>query len=187
MNQTTWSIQNILHHMIPLLLILSLIELYSGSVLKSLQGTLLSDPALLILVPTIISLGGNLGSILAARLSTALHLGLIPPTASAVTEQRTLKDSGTIIALSITCSILIAAGTYSIGSVTGSTLTLRTLTSITTIAGTALAVTVVGIAVTTTILAYRWGWNPDDVALPIVTNLSDIAGIIILAATILLH
>ena len=56
--------------MLPVLLPLTVIEIGSGLVLGSFEATLLRYPSLLVLVPVTIGTAGNLGSILAARLST---------------------------------------------------------------------------------------------------------------------
>src|SRR6056297_3474515 len=63
--------------MLPVLLALTLVELGSGLVLGGFEATLLRYPSLLVLVPVTIGTAGNLGSVLASRLSTAFHLGTL--------------------------------------------------------------------------------------------------------------
>ena len=75
--QTDWTVRAITRAMLPVLLVLTLVELGSGLVLGSFQAQLLRSPSLLVLVPVTIGTAGNLGSILAARLSTAFHLGTL--------------------------------------------------------------------------------------------------------------
>src|SRR6056297_3085013 len=75
--QTEWTIRAISRAMLPVLLALTLVEIGSGLVLGSFEDALLRAPSLLVLVPVTIGTAGNLGSILAARLSTAFHLGTL--------------------------------------------------------------------------------------------------------------
>ena len=72
-----WTVREILADMLPVLVVLTLVELGSGLVLDTLQETLLQYPSLLVLVPVTIGMAGNLGAIMASRLSTATHLGLL--------------------------------------------------------------------------------------------------------------
>jgi Permease, similar to cation transporters len=74
---TAWTIRDITKAILPVLCILTIVEVGSGFVLERFEAQLLKYPALLALVPVTIGTAGNLGSILAARLSTALHLGTL--------------------------------------------------------------------------------------------------------------
>src|SRR6056297_531565 len=75
--QTEWSVRAITRATLPVLLGLTMVEIGSGLVLGSFENTLLTYPSLLTLVPVTIGTAGNLGSVLAARLSTAFHLGTL--------------------------------------------------------------------------------------------------------------
>jgi len=66
----TWRTRTIVATMFPLLVVLSVLEMGSGFVLESLEATYLDNPTLLVLVPVMIGMGGNLGAIFSARLST---------------------------------------------------------------------------------------------------------------------
>ncbi|MFC6727026.1 magnesium transporter, partial [Halobium palmae] len=74
---TEWTVRAITRAMLPVLLVLTLVEIFSGLVLGAFEDSLLRYPSLLVLVPVTIGTAGNLGSILASRLSTAFHLGTL--------------------------------------------------------------------------------------------------------------
>nr|WP_325064114.1 magnesium transporter [Halobacterium bonnevillei] len=72
-----WTIEAIVAATFPLLVVLTVLELWGGLVLDGSKAVLTRYPSLLTLVPGIIAVAGNLGSVLASRLSTAFHLGTL--------------------------------------------------------------------------------------------------------------
>jgi mgtE-like transporter len=72
-------IWKIIKQSMPLLLVVAVVEAATGSVLGSLVDALILIPGLLILVPPIMDLRGNIGTALGSRLSSALHLSMIKP------------------------------------------------------------------------------------------------------------
>lgn len=179
-----WTVGRIVRTMLPLLVLLSILEIGSGLVLDRLQRSFLSNPALLVLVPAMIGMGGNLGSVLAARLSTGLHLGTIDPDDWRPDE--TVVSSGlAILGIGLTEGMVLAAMTWGAGRFIGGTLAPTALVQITVVSAMLLSLLVIVVSYTTTMLSYRMGYDPDDTAIPIVTNVSDICGVLILSGVIL--
>ncbi|WP_254546120.1 magnesium transporter [Halomarina pelagica] len=174
---TEWSVRAITRAMLPILLALTLVEIGSGLVLGSFEATLLRYPSLLVLVPVTIGTAGNLGSVLAARLSTAFHLG----TLSFGPDDTLLGNAGATVALALTVFPVVGIGAWALSSVTGgSELRLLTVVLVATLSGAALAVLAVAVTVTATYAAYRFELDPDDVVIPVVTNVCDVLGVIVL-------
>lgn len=177
-----WSTLGIVRTMLPLLLVLTLVELGSGLVLDSFEATLLRYPALLVLVPVTIGMAGNLGSVLAARLSTVVHLGL---TDFEPDDEYLLGNAVATLALAVTLFPLVGAGGWALQSVLGTTtLALSAVVSIALVSGIALAVLAVVVTATTTYAAYRFGLDPDDVVIPVVTNVCDVLGVVVLVLVV---
>lgn len=173
-----WSVSAITRAMLPLLLVLTVIELGSGLVLDALQETLLAYPTLLILVPVTIGMAGNLGSILAARLSTAFHLGLL---SFDPTDDHLAGNGLATVALAVTLFPLVGAGAWLLAWVVADpALALATVVLVALASGVALAVLAVLVTVVTTYGAYRFELDPDDVVIPIVTNVCDVLGVVVL-------
>ena len=63
----------------PLIIVLSLIQLVAGIPLGDLTKNMSMLPGILILLPPLLAMRGNIGSSLGARLSSGLHLGYIRP------------------------------------------------------------------------------------------------------------
>jgi mgtE-like transporter len=180
---TDWTIRAITRAMLPVLLLLTLVELGSGLVLGSFEDTLLRYPSLLVLVPVTIGTAGNLGSVLAARLSTAFHLG----TLSFAPDDETLAGNAlATVALAATVFPVVGLGAWSLSALTGSTdLSPWTVLAVSLSSGLSLAVLAVVVTVVATYAAYRLELDPDDVVIPVVTNTCDVLGVVLLYLAVL--
>ena len=77
-------LRRIVGESIPFLLVAGLVSTLAGITIQSRLGALSAEPALLIVIPPLLSLSGSLAGILSARLATKLHLGVIDPSRVAV-------------------------------------------------------------------------------------------------------
>jgi len=175
---TEWTVRAITRAMLPVLLVLTLVEIGSGLVLGSFEAELLASPALLVLVPVTIGTAGNLGSVLAARLSTAFHLGTL---SFAARDDVLAGNALATLALSITVFPVVGVGAWGLATLTGGAgLPLETVFTIALVSGVALAVLAVAVTFVATYAAYRFELDPDDVVVPVVTNVCDVLGVVVL-------
>ena len=173
-----WTVREITRAMLPVLLVLTLVEIGSGLVLGSFESTLLAYPTLLVLVPVTIGTAGNLGSILAARLSTAFHLGLL---SFSPVDDRLAGNAVATTALAVSVFPFVGAGAWALTTAAGAAqLELGTVVLVASASGVTLAVFAVVVAVVATYVAYRLGLDPDDVVIPVVTNTCDVLGVVVL-------
>ena len=179
---TEWTVRDITRAMLPVLLALTLVELGSGLVLGSFESQLLRYPTLLALVPVTIGTAGNLGSILAARLSTAFHLGTLSFDPA---DEELVGNAVATVALSITVFPVVGAGAWSLTSLLGGTkLSVWTVLAVSLASGVVLAVLAVLVTLAATYAAYRFELDPDDVVIPLVTNSCDVLGVVVLFASV---
>ncbi|RJS96862.1 MULTISPECIES: magnesium transporter [Halococcus] len=179
---TEWTVRAITRATVPVLVVLALVELGSGLVLDSFQATLLRYPSLLVLVPVTIGTAGNLGSVLAARLSTAFHLGRL---SFSPTDETLAGNALATVGLSLTMFPAVGAGAWLLSELlSGTALSLVTVLVVATTSGAVLAVLAVFVTVVATYLAYRFSLDPDDVVIPVVTNVSDVLGVLVLFAVV---
>jgi len=177
-----WTVRGIMRATLPVLAVLTAIELGSGLVLESFEATLFRYPSLFVLVPVTIGMGGNLGSILAARLSTAFHLGLL---SFDPTDDRLGGNAAATLALAVTIFPLVGACAWGLQTLLGGTaLGLATVVAVALLSGLTLAVLAVVVALAATYAAYRLELDPDDVVIPIVTNVCDVLGVLVLFAVV---
>ncbi len=176
--QTDWTVRAITRAMLPVLLALTLVEIGSGLVLGSFEKELLRSPSLLVLVPVTIGTAGNLGSILAARLSTAFHLGTL---SFDPTDETLAGNAVATVALSATVFPLIGLGAWVLAELTtGARLSPATVVVVAVLSGLVLSVLAVTVTVIATYAAYRFELDPDDVVIPAVTNVCDVLGVVVL-------
>jgi len=177
----SWEARSILANSLPLLLALSVVVLYAGLVLEDARDLLAAYGSLAVMVPVMIATGGNLGAILASRLSTRLHLG----TTAFDPRDRTLwANVAAILALAATLFTALAVGTWLVERLvgTGSGPTLPELLTIALASGMSVAVVAVAFGLAATYGSYRLGIDPDDTTVPVVTNLVDVFGMVIFLA-----
>jgi len=169
---------------VPVLVALSALEVGAGLALQDAEATLLDFPSLLVLVPVTIGTAGNLGSILAARLSTAFHLGLLSFDPA---DEQLSGNALATVGLAITLFPAVGAGAWVLTAVTvGAQLALGTVVFVAFISGVLLAGVAVTVALTATYVAYRLGLDPDDVVIPVVTNTCDVLGVVVLFVVVIL-
>ncbi|EMA70580.1 magnesium transporter [Halorubrum distributum] len=176
-----WSVRRIVRTMIPLLAALSVLQLVSGTVLETYEAVLLRYPALLVLVPVQIGTAGNLASITCSRLTTQLYLGTYELSPS---NPALRANAGAVFALAATVFGAVGVAVWAIGLALGGSLALGRVLLISLVSGLCLAVLVVVASVAAVEASYRIGLNPDDTTIPVVTNLCDIAGVLILFAVV---
>ena len=176
-----WTVSRMVATMVPLLVALSVLQMISGSVLEQFEDALLTYPALLILVPVQIGTAGNLGSIMCSRLSTELHLGTFE---LSVTNPGVRANSGAVAGLGLTVYTLVGIGAWAIAQLLGGSLGLLQVMTIALVSGMLLVVFVIVVSLTAVSASYRFGLNPDDTAIPVVTNVCDITGVLILFAVV---
>lgn len=172
-----WSIRRMVVTMVPLLAGLSILQMLSGSVLESFEDILLETPSLLILVPVQIGTAGNLGSIMCSRLSTQLHLGTFE---FSPRNDNVQSNSLAIFGLGFTVFTLVGVAAWAIGGALGGTLSLMEVMTISLVSGMLLCAFVVVLSLVSVYGSYRLGYNPDDTTIPVVTNVADITGVLIL-------
>ncbi|AEH36379.1 magnesium transporter [Halopiger xanaduensis] len=176
-----WAVRNIVTTLVPLLIAMSVLQMVSGTVLESFEEELLENPSLLVLVPVMIGTAGNLGSIMCARLSTQLHLGTLEFSPA---NPGIRANVGAVLGLAATVFVLLGIASWAIGALLGGTLGLGTLLVITMVSGMLLAVWVVIVSTVSVYVSYQLGYDPDDTTIPVVTNVCDITGVLILFAVV---
>lgn len=160
----------------PLLIVLSIIVLIAGITLEDARGMFDEYGILAVMVPTMVGMGGNLGVIMSARLSTRLHLGT---TDLDPRDPVLLANVAAILALAVTVFAVLATGAYLFGVLVGNPIAFTDLLVISLVSGLAVAVIAIVLSFAATYTSYRLGVDPDDVTIPIVTNVVDVFGMVI--------
>lgn len=175
----SWRASRIVGTMFPLLVVLSTIVLVAGITLEGAAELLSTYFVLAVIVPPMIDMGGNLGAILSSRLTTRFHLGT---TVLDPADRMLWANVGAILSLGATIFSALAVCAYVLGRLIGDPLPLATLLVISLGSGLAISVIAVVFSFLATYASYRFGIDPDDTTIPIVTNVVDVAGMVIFIA-----
>jgi mgtE-like transporter len=152
------------------------LETIGGQLLNTQSEKLVLLPILLVCVPIINGIGGNLGCVLGARISSGLHVGYILPNF----KGKELKQNVGVyfllgIITYIIISIFIWIGIPLLGIKTE--LSYMKFSSILLFAGGMLICLVILLVISTAILSFKKGLDPDNTVIPLVTSVTDLAGI----------
>jgi mgtE-like transporter len=170
------AVRRIVLEMTGVILLTPLLDILAGGLLQAREPALAFVPALYLLIPPFVSQAGALGGILSSRLTSKLQLGVI--TARGRPEAPALIDASLILAFGLVVFTLIGVVTVALSNLTG----LGHPGATTVIAGTLLAgvmalpITIV-VAYYLAILTTRFGLDPDNQGVPIITSLMDLVGV----------
>lgn len=176
--------RRIIRESFPVLCVAIVLATLAGAVVEPrAEEVFLVFPAFLLVIPGFLANTGALGSILAARLGSKLHLGAVTP--SARPEAAALLDGSIVLALGVTVYVITAVATLTLSEALGIVHPGATRFVGVILLGGMLATLVAAVigyyAATTT---YRFGLDPDNHTIPLVTSGMDLLGIICLVAAL---
>jgi mgtE-like transporter len=160
---------------IPVLLAVLLVVLVPAIMLERMVEELVANPTILVLIPPFVAVAGNLGAILASRLSSAAHLGLI--TLRGRPDRFVYQNLGVILILAVLNFGALGLLTHGTAVVIGiPTPGLGTLMTITLVAGMVVTVATSFAAYKVTAYTFIKGDDPDNVVIPVITSTMDALG-----------
>jgi mgtE-like transporter len=174
-----YSAPKIIKESIPLLTICIGVEVLIGQVLNTNLG-IMNIPIILALIPVINGVGGNIGSILGARLASGLHTGIID------IDYRDAELRKNVVAtslLGLLTFFILGLIIYLILPIVEPKVTVigfARLMMIVVGAGCLLVLSLIGLSVISAIYSYKKGIDPDNSVTPIVTTSGDALGVLCL-------
>ncbi|AKB81787.1 Mg/Co/Ni transporter MgtE [Methanosarcina barkeri 3] len=169
-----YTINGIIQRGLPVLIITCVMGILVGQLLNSREKNLISMPAILILIPSLIKIGGDTGSMLGARLSSAFHMGLGDNLRSnPVVHNSVIAASIVGFVSSISVSILV----FLASSFLGYGMPFLTILEISLIAVIIELAVVYSATVAIAFVSHRFGMDPDDTVIPFIASLGDLVGV----------
>jgi Permease, similar to cation transporters len=169
-----YTVNGIIQRGLPVLLIACIMGIFVGQILNSREKNLISMPAILILIPSLIKIGGDTGSMLGARLSSAFHMGLGDNLRSnPVVHNSVIAASIVGFVSSISVSILV----FLASSFLGFGMPFLTILEISLIAVVIELSVVYCATVAIAFISHRFGIDPDDTVIPFIASLGDLVGV----------
>jgi mgtE-like transporter len=169
-------VRRIVAEMVAVILLTPLLDIAAGAVLQAKEPVLTALPGLLILIPPFVSQAGALGGILSSRLSSKLQLGLI--TTRGLPESPALLDAGLVVVFGLAIFTFIGAVALALANLTGLAHPgAGTMIGGTLLAGVLVLPVVIGVGYYLAIVTSRFGLDPDNQSVPIITSLMDLVGV----------
>ncbi len=170
--------KNIFKESAGLLALMGLIGVAGGFVLGSIEETLLIYPILLFLVPILNGVGGNLGAVLGARVSSSLHTGRI---SSTFKDEELQENIWVMMGMGFFVFFILGIGVVSAGYLFDLGVTSLQIFVVIIGAGFITIFSITFITVAVSLWAYHKGLDPDNIVIPVETTLCDFIGIVSLA------
>lgn len=168
-------LRNIVRESIPILIVAGVLDLVAGITIEKRLDDFVEFPVLLILLPGFLGTAGALGGVLSSRLSSKLHLGLLR--LGPIPRGEASGDIAMVFALSV--PVFVAAGLIAElgGALTNAASPgLVDIVLVALLGGMLATACVVVVAYYSTIVAVRFGLDPDTFGIPMVTSSLDIVG-----------
>ncbi len=178
------SIKNLIKQSLPLLILLGIAEMFTGGILSNMATMFKNTPGLIVIVPAIIGLRGNINGALGSRLGSAAHLGLID--VKKVFNKETKENVKASVVTSVGTALLLGFLGWLTSAALGYNTNALILITVTLIAGTLagliLAVATVGIV----IVAFKRGLDPDNITGPFLATFGDVVTVFCLLGAVIL-
>jgi mgtE-like transporter len=171
------AVRRIVLEMVAVILLTPLFDILAGALLRESQPQLLTVPVLLAVIPPFVSQAGALGGIFASRITSKLQLGVITP--RGLPEVPAVVDASIVLGFAVFVFTLIGAIAYALGSLTGlgGMPSAAAVIGFTLVAGLLVAPITIVAGYYLAVSTYRFGLDPDNHSVPIITSVLDLAGV----------
>ena len=176
-------IKKILKESFPVLFLCTVGGVLAGVILQDMEMDLKETPGILILLPAILGMRGNISGALGSRLASALHLGLISPE---LRWNKPLSDNfWASIILNVVMSFLLGIVAFLTCVATGyEGASVIQLTAISLIAGTLAGLILTFLSIFLALVTFSRGLDPDNVLMPSLSTVGDIITILCLLVAV---
>ncbi len=170
------AVRRIVTEMTTVILLTPILDIAAGALMQARQPGLTAFPGILILIPPFVSQAGALGGILSSRLSSKLQVGVITP--RGLPEAPALVDASLVVVFGVVIFAFIGAAAVGLSDLTGlahpgpGIMIGGTLVS----GLVAIPITIV-VGYYLAILTARFGLDPDNHSVPIITSVMDLTGV----------
>ncbi|HYX79131.1 MAG TPA: magnesium transporter [Actinomycetota bacterium] len=171
------AIRRIVFEMTATILLTPILDVLAGGLQQGRHTELFAVPVVLTLIPPFVSQAGAIGGIFASRITSKLQVGVI--TARGWPEVPALVDASLVGSLAIVVFTLIGAVAYGLAAATGlhGLPAFGTLLAGTLIAGLLATPLTIVVGYYLAVVTYRFGLDPDNQSVPIITSVMDLVGV----------
>jgi mgtE-like transporter len=171
-------VRRALLEMVAVILLTPILDILAGTVVEPNLGRFHEFRGLLVIIPPLVSNIGALGGILASRLSSKLHLGVVR--AEAVPGRLALLDASLVGAFGFVAFALVGVFGWIYSLFVGVSPGVVIMVGGTLLAGMAGTAIAVVISYYVAVGTFRFGLDPDNHAIPFITSTMDLVGVLCL-------
>jgi mgtE-like transporter len=169
--------RRILLEMAAIVALTPLLDVLAGTVVETRLDRFVTFPGLLVLVPPFVAVAGALGGILSSRLSSKLQLGVI--SARGRPEGPAFLDAAIVLLFGVTAFALMGGLGLGYSRISGvADPGAATMIGATLVAGILSTLVAVVVSYYVAILTTRFGLDPDNHSVPIITSVMDLTGVV---------
>jgi len=162
--------------MTGVILLTPILDILAGTVVEPKIERFHEFPALLVIIPPLVSNAGALGGILSSRLSSKLMLGVITPKLRP--EPLAVLDASLVAGSGIVAFALVGTIGYVFGVASGKSLGPGIMIGGTLLTGFLATIIAILVGYYVAIVSSRLRLDPDNQSVPIITSVMDLAGIL---------
>jgi mgtE-like transporter len=163
--------------MLGVIVLTPLLDILAGTVVETRLERFLALPGLLVVIPPLVSTAGALGGILASRLSSKLHLGTLDPRGRP--QGPALQDASLVVAFGLVAFTAVGILAFAFSALSGKAHPgLGVMLGGTLLAGIISLVVTVVVSYYVAVLTARFGLDPDNHSVPVITSVMDLAGVL---------
>jgi mgtE-like transporter len=172
----------IMRESVPILFLLLLGELIAGVILINGELKFSQIPGLLILLPAILSLRGNVSSAMGSRFGSYMHLGLVDTEMKLTTFKKPIVKENIYasMVLNLGLSFVLGIFAYFVATLAGVAADVLVLTFVAVVAGFLSGFFLVFLTIFLAIFTSSKGMDPDNVLSPTVATIGDIFTVLFL-------
>jgi mgtE-like transporter len=169
-------VRRIVLEMTGVIIVTPLLDILAGAVLQAREPALRAAPAVLMLIPPFVSQAGALGGILSSRLTSKLQLGVITPRGRP--EAPALVDASLVVIFGLAVFTFIGAVAFGLSELVGTDHPgAAAIIGGSVLAGLLVLPITITVAYYVAIITARFGFDPDNHGVPIITSVMDLAGV----------
>jgi mgtE-like transporter len=162
--------------MTGVIILTPILDILAGTVVEPRIARFAAFPALLVIIPPLVSNAGALGGILSSRLSSKLHLGVI--SARARPEGPAILDAALVAAFGVVAFTVVGVLGFVYGELVGKSLGPGIMIGGTLLTGVLATLVAIVVGYYVAVFSARFGLDPDNQSVPVITSVMDLAGVI---------
>jgi mgtE-like transporter len=170
-------VRRIVLEMAATIAVTPVLDVLAGGLQEGRLAELTAVPVLLALIPPFVSQAGALGGIFSSRITSKLQIGVITPRGRP--EAPAYVDAAIVAVLAVVVFAVIGAVAYALGVWTGleNVPSFGSLLWGTLLAGVIVTPITIVASYYLAIVTYRFGLDPDNQSVPIITSVMDLTGV----------